>query len=134
MDGSTAGRIAAPEKPGGPTGLRVVEAAVDVARDLRRAMVPARWRSDLNLTLNLDLRDQAVRAADSVALNLAEGAGRGGRDKAYHYRVAYASAGEAVVALRLLTACGEFVESAAVDLIGRFDQIRAPSSTGSGRR
>ncbi len=51
-----------------------------------------------------DLADQARRAAASVSLNLAEGAGRAGKDRVYHFRVAYGSVKEAESALTLLVA------------------------------
>ena len=49
-----------------------------------------------------DLADQARRAAASVPLNLSEGAGRTGRARLNHYRIAYGSAREARTAVRLL--------------------------------
>jgi four helix bundle protein len=52
------------------------------------------------------LTDQTVRAATSVPLNLAEGAGRRGRDRLHHWRIAYGSALEARTALELLVATG----------------------------
>ena len=45
------------------------------------------------------LRDQAVRAADSMTLNIAEGACRGGPAALNHFRIARGSAGEAAAAL-----------------------------------
>lgn len=55
------------------------------------------------------LEDQAIRAADSIVLNLAEGLSRGGRPGADHLRVAQGSAGEAFAALDLveLPGCAE---------------------------
>ena len=52
------------------------------------------------------LADQAARAASSVPANLAEGHGRSGRDRLHHWRIAYASAKEVDVHLRLLAAAG----------------------------
>ena len=40
----------------------------------------------------------------AIPLNLAEGAGRSGKDKTYHYKIAYASAGETLAALEILLA------------------------------
>ena len=45
------------------------------------------------------LRDNAVRAADSVVLNIAEGRMRGGKAGLNHYRIALGSAGEALAVL-----------------------------------
>ena len=46
-----------------------------------------------------DLHDQAVRAATSVALNIAEAASREGAASKQHFRIARGSAGEACAAL-----------------------------------
>jgi four helix bundle protein len=52
-------------------------------------------------------RDQLFRAADSIVLNIAEGAGRIARaDKRRHYGYALGSAMECGAALALLHACG----------------------------
>ena len=52
-------------------------------------------------------RDQLFRAADSVVLNIAEGAGRSAQaDKRRHYSYAKGSAMECGAALALLHACG----------------------------
>ena len=54
-------------------------------------------------------RDQLFRAADSVVLNIAEGAGRTAQaDKRRHYSYAKGSAMECGAALALLLACGAF--------------------------
>ncbi len=113
----TTQRIAAPERPAGPAGLRVVGGAVELARDIRLAVA--------GIGRHADLLDQLVRAAESVALNLAEGAGRVGRDKACHYHVAYGSAGEAATAIGLLAAYGAISDRRAADLLGRLDELRA---------
>ena len=50
-----------------------------------------------------DLRDQILRACESIVLNIAEGAGRfGGDDKRRFYRMANGSAMECAGALELL--------------------------------
>ena len=53
---------------------------------------------------NADLRDQMKRSASSVALNLAEGAGKSGRDGARYFQIARGSVCEAAAALRVLLA------------------------------
>ncbi len=72
-----------------------------------------------------DLADQGRRVVSSVALNLAEGAGRSGKERAYHYRVAYGSAREAEVALRLLAAAGVIDGSRAAMVRRTLDEVRA---------
>ncbi|MEP0774403.1 MAG: four helix bundle protein [Acidobacteriota bacterium] len=70
------------------------------------------------------LADQLIRAASSVPANLAEGAGRAGRDRFHHWRIAYASALEADSHLRLLLRAGA-VDAAAQGAIELFDRVRA---------
>ena len=53
-----------------------------------------------------DLAQQARRAASSIALNLAEGSQRQGKDRLHHYRIAGGSAAELKAALRLASAWG----------------------------
>ena len=105
------------ERSCGDTGLLVVDTAVVLARETRLAVLGIRGHRDLV--------DQLTRAIESVALNLAEGAGRAGRDKAFHYNVAYGSAGEAGTAIRLLAAYGAMPDVRAVSLLGQIDQVRA---------
>ncbi len=60
------------------------------------------------------LRDQAMRAAKSAALNVAEGAGRVTRaDKARAYAIARGEAGEAAAALELAACIGAASQAAA---------------------
>jgi len=71
------------------------------------------------------LGDQLIRSSSSVPANLAEGAGRAGRDRLHHWRVAYASALEADSHLRLLLAAGAADAAAAQRAIDLFDRVRA---------
>ena len=71
------------------------------------------------------LTDQTVRAVTSVPLNLAEGAGRRGRDRAHHWRIAYGSALEAGSALELLTAGGFVDARRARRVMAMLDEVRA---------
>jgi four helix bundle protein len=72
-----------------------------------------------------ELADQATRAVTSVTLNLAEGAGRAGRDKLQHYRIAYGSALEASAALELLAALGVLPQATADAVLDLLDRTRA---------
>ena len=71
------------------------------------------------------IADQAIRAASSVPANLAEGHGRNGRDRLHHWRIAYASAKETDVHLRLLASAGAIDGDEASNAIDLFDQVRA---------
>ena len=71
------------------------------------------------------LADQVVRSASSVPANLAEGHGRFGRDRAYHWRVAYGSAKEDDTHLQLLVEVDAVDRSRAASAIRLFDEVRA---------
>jgi len=71
------------------------------------------------------LTDQTVRAVTSIALNLAEGAGRRGRDRLHHWRIAYGSALEARTALELLVATGSVETEAAEEASELIDRVAA---------
>jgi len=91
-----------------------LEAAGATIQLVRR--VPAPLRS---------VADQAIRAAASVPANLSEGAGRSGRDRFNHWRMAYASAKEIDVHLRLLVAAEAISPEQAETAIDLFDRARA---------
>ena len=75
-------------------GLHVYRTALGVARWAAGQAIPA-YRKHL--------RDQLLRAADSVVLNIAEGAGHDpGESRRHHYRIAAASAAEVAAVLDLL--------------------------------
>jgi four helix bundle protein len=60
----------------------------------------ARWLADATFRRgDADLRDQAVRSARSVVLNIAEGSGKSGRARRHSYTVALGEAGEACSAI-----------------------------------
>ena len=71
------------------------------------------------------LADQVIRSASSVPANLAEGAGRSGRDRNHHYRIAYASAKEVDSHLVLLATAGAINSSHAERAARLFDSVRA---------
>jgi four helix bundle protein len=78
--------------------------------------VPAPMRS---------LADQVIRSASSVPANLAEGHGRFGRDRAQHWRIAYASAKEVDTHLKILCLSGVIPRGKATDTLQLFDDVRA---------
>ena len=78
--------------------------------------VPGKFRS---------LQDQVIRSASSVPANIAEGHGRSGRDRHYHYRVAYGSAKEVDVHLRILVGTGTTDQDATNSVLESFDEVRA---------
>ncbi len=71
------------------------------------------------------LADQVIRSASSVPANLAEGHGRAGRDRMYHWRIAYGSAKEVDSHLRLLVASGAVDDEQADTVLRLFDEVRA---------
>jgi len=96
--------------------------ANDLARDAA-ILVP-----ELVSPVRPDLRslaDQMIRATTSVALNLAEGAGRHGRDRIHHWRIDYGSLLEARTALELLVATGDVDADAAATAEALLDRVSA---------
>ena len=71
------------------------------------------------------LQDQVIRSASSVPANLAEGHGRAGRDRLYHYRIAYGSAKEVDVHIQILAGAGAINRMKAEITIELFDRVRA---------
>ncbi len=58
------------------------------------------------------LADQSRRSIISAPLNLAEGSGRAGRDRLYHWRIASGSAQEAKACMRIAAALGVDAQTA----------------------
>jgi four helix bundle protein len=71
------------------------------------------------------IADQLIRSASSVPANLEEGHGRSGRDRAHHWRIAYASAKEVDVHLRILFLSGAVPRGKAIGALDLFDEVRA---------
>ena len=71
------------------------------------------------------IADQIIRSASSVHANLAEGAGRSGRDRLHHWRIAYGSAKEVDTHLRLLIGAGAINSTRAESSLDLFDDVRA---------
>jgi four helix bundle protein len=93
---------------------KAVQAAGLAIRSVSR--VPTAFRS---------LADQVIRSASSVPANLAEGLGRSGKDRSYHWRVAYGSAREVDTHLAILVGAG-VVDARSVESSRElFDEVRA---------
>jgi four helix bundle protein len=71
------------------------------------------------------IADQVIRSASSVPANLAEGAGRSGRDRTHHFRIAYGSAKEVDTHLRLLVGASAIDTERAATTLQLFDDVRA---------
>ncbi|MCE9571652.1 MAG: four helix bundle protein [Deltaproteobacteria bacterium] len=81
-----------------PPSFRAYDLALEALRLARAPLTRIR-------AVDRDLADQ-LRAATSVALNLAEGAKRRGRDRAHFYRIAAGSAAESRACLDVAAAIG----------------------------
>ena len=105
-------------KPAVHTNLIVHDKALEAAgQSIALAMkVPAPLKS---------IADQVIRAANSVAANLAEGQGRIGRDRMHFWRIAYASAREVDSHLQLLARTGVVDSRRAAKALATFDEVRA---------
>ena len=71
------------------------------------------------------IAEQVIRAANSVAANLAEGQGRIGRDRIHFWRIASASAREVDSHLQLLARAGVIDSRRAAKVLETFDEVRA---------
>jgi four helix bundle protein len=96
--------------------------AHDLARDAAILVLDLVRRSPPTVRA---LTDQTVRAVTSVPLNLAEGAGRLGRDRVHHWRIAHGSALEARTALELLVATRSVDAEAAAAADELLDRVAA---------
>jgi len=93
---------------------KAIQASAEAISMARR--VPAPLKS---------IADQLIRSASSVPANLEEGYGRTGRDRAHHWRIAYASAKEVDVHLRILFLSGAVPRGKAIGTLALFDEVRA---------
>jgi four helix bundle protein len=100
------------------TNLVALEKAVEAAgAAIALAMrVPAPLKS---------IADQVIRSASWVPASLAEGHGRSARDRQHHWRIAYASAKEVDIHLRLLASTGSISRTRADHTLKGLDEVRA---------
>ncbi len=94
------------------------------AKALRGAGIAIAFASGVRTPLR-SIAEQLIRAAASVPANIAEGQGRSGKDRLYHWRIAYGSAREVEVHLGLLVEAGAVDRERAHQALGLFDEVRA---------
>ena len=89
-----------------------------------RSILVNRRLSELDLrSRNPDLHRQLRRAAASIALNLAEGSGRNGRDRKHHFRIARGSALEAHACLLVAHAWGDVDDKELQPILPGLDEL-----------
>ena len=93
---------------------KAIVAAVDAIAMAGRVSAPLK-----------SIADQVIRSASSVPANLEEGHGRFGRDRLHHWRIAYASAKEVGIHLRILCLSGAVPRGKAIATLNLFDEVRA---------
>jgi four helix bundle protein len=98
--------------------FETLELSIDLIYKLRQPV--ARLR-----TKDAELSSQIRAAASSVALNLAEGRKRTGKDRLHHWRIAAGSADEVRTALRVALAWGDLEEPDAAGALGLLDRVLA---------
>ena len=95
--------------------------ALDLSLELVRTLAPLCARLARH---DPKLVDQLRRAATSIANNVAEGAGRVGRDRRHLARVAYASAAEVAASLQVAVAWGYVTDSDIALALAKVDRVR----------
>ncbi len=98
--------------------FRVLDHSIALIRSLRGVVGTLR-------THDPALARQARNAASSVALNLAEGRARSGRDRRYHFQVALGSASELRTALLVAEAWGDLDPARNAPVQAQLDEIIA---------
>ncbi len=71
------------------------------------------------------LQNQIIRAADSVASNLGEGAGRTGRDRRHFWKIAYGSAIEVDIHIQILIKNQNLEAEECKPTLELYDRVRA---------
>jgi len=118
--GGAAGRVITPHVPEERklAMFEVLEVSLTAIEAMREPV--RRIRS-----VDVDLWRQVRRAASSVALNVAEGNRRVGRDRQHAFRVAAGSADEVRVALRAAVAWGDLQPAAVQQPLELLDRVLA---------
>jgi four helix bundle protein len=98
--------------------MDVLEVSIEMVTVAR----PAIERIDV---ADADLGRQLRRALNSIALNVAEGVNRHGRDRKQHLRIAHGSAGEVTAGFRLATIWGYVAERDLADTLALLDRVNA---------
>ena len=98
--------------------LDALEVSLDVIRTLRAPLAAIR-------VCDPKLYDQIRRAVSSVALNIAEGQGRLGRDRRHFWRIAAGSANEVRTALRVAMAWGDLTPESVEPTLTLLDRVAA---------
>jgi four helix bundle protein len=91
------------------------EMAKQIVIEIRPMLVEIKKR-------DADLFDQAYRAAKSMALNVAEGGKRTGKDRNYHFSVSAGSADELKTALEIAVAFGLIAEASLTPALALLDR------------
>ena len=91
------------------------EMAKAIVSEIRPALAAIRKQ-------DADLFDQAYRAAKSMALNVAEGGKRMGKDRNYHFSVSAGSADELKTALEIAVAFGHLTEGSLTTAMALLDR------------
>ena len=91
---------------------------------LDRSILVNQRLSELDLrSRNPDLHRQLRRASSSIALNLAEGSGRAGRDRKHHFRIARGSALEVEACLLVAQAWGALEDNELDTILPGLDEL-----------
>ncbi len=95
-----------------------LEVALQIAQDLKGPLTKIRQH-------DRELADQAQRATNGIALQIAEASKRADRDRVYRYRVAAGSTHELDTALRLAMCWGYLDEADLLPVRALIDRVRA---------
>ena len=80
-------------------GFQAANVAIEIAEKLKPVVEAVKRR-------DAELADQLYRACKSLALAVPEGGRRGGKDRAYHFRIGAGSAGELANGIRFAVSWG----------------------------